>query len=98
MAGHEGIATAGYEGVAVAGHEGVVVSRGVVSVGRNGCGLVRGRGVKARGGIGSILVICIEDENGHDVKEWKPVFVDGERVKANTLYTLKDGELVEVEE
>ena len=69
-----------------------------MSVGVNGCGLARGNGVKARGGIGAVLVICVEDEDNCKIKAWKAVVVDGETVKADTWYTLKDGELVEVEE
>ena len=57
-AGDGGAATAGDGGAATAGDAGAATSRGRVSVGKNGCGLVRGNGVKIRGGLGAVLVIC----------------------------------------
>ena len=95
-AGARGAATAGAWGAATAGDSGAATSRGSVSVGKNGCGLVRGNGIKARGGLGAVLVICVENDHDYDIKEWKAVAVDGEKIKADTWYTLKDGELVEV--
>ena len=83
---------------ATAGDSGAATSRGSVSVGKNGCGLVRGEDVKIKGGIGAILVICVERDDSFEIKEWKAVVVDGETVKPDTFYTLKDGELVEVSE
>ena len=97
-AGYSGAATAGYRGAATAGKFGAATSRGSVSVGKNGCGLVRGSEIKARGGIGSILVFCVENQDDFEIKDWKAVVVDGEAIKADTWYTLKDGLLVEVEE
>jgi len=64
----------------------------------NGCGLVRGNGIKARGGKGAILVICVENQHDYDIKEWKAFVVDGETVKENVWYKLVDGELVEEDE
>ena len=93
-----GAATAGDRGAATAGESGAATSRGLVSVGKNGCGLVRGSGIKARGGIGSILVFCVENQADLGIKDWKAAVVDGEDIKADTWYTLKDGILVEVEE
>ena len=97
-AGDRGAATAGNFGAATAGDRGAATSRGCVTVGKNGCGLVRGYEIKARGGIGSILVFCVENQDDFGIKEWKVVEVDGEDIKADTWYTLKDGLLVEVEE
>ena len=97
-AGKYGAATAGKYGAATAGKYGAATSRGSVSVGENGCGLVRGANVKIKGGMGAILVIAVEDVDGYGIKEWKSVVVDGETVKPDTFYTLKDGELVEVSE
>ena len=97
-AGKYGAATAGFSGAATAGDSGAATSRGSVSVGENGCGLVRGANVKIKGGMGAILVIAVEDVDGYGIKEWKSVVVDGKTVKPDTFYTLKDGELVEVSE
>ena len=96
-AGDSGAATAGDSGAATAGDCGAATSRGSVTVGRNGTGLVRGNSVKIRGGLGAILVIVEEKEDSYGVAHWKAVVVDGETVKADTWYKLMNGELVEVE-
>jgi hypothetical protein len=69
-----------------------------VSVGKYGVGTVRGCDVKAKGGIGAMLTIVVENDCDYEIKEWKSFVVDGESVKADTWYTLRNGELVEVEE
>ena len=94
-AGNFGAATAGDDGAATAGDGGAATSRGSVSVGKNGCALVRGNDVKARGGIGAVLVICEEKTDSYDISEWEAVVVDGNTIKADTWYTLKNGEFVE---
>ena len=96
-AGYRGAATAGYRGAATAGDRGAATSRGSVCVGENGCGLVRGNGVKAKGKIGAVLVICIENDNNCDIKEWRAGIVDGETLKPDVWYTLKNGEFAEAE-
>lgn len=68
-AGFCGAATAGDRGTATAGYRGAATSRGSVSVGENGCGLVRGNGVKAKGGMGAVLVICVENDDDWSIKE-----------------------------
>ncbi len=97
-AGDYGAATAGACGAATAGDRGAATSRGSVTVGVNGTGLVRGNGVKIRGGLGAILVIAEEEENSYDLAHWKAVVVDGKTVKADTWYKLMNGELVEAEQ
>ena len=97
-AGYCGAATAGNSGAATAGDCGAATSRGFVSVGKNGCGLVRGENVKIKGGMGAILVIAVENDENYDIKEWNAVVVDGETVKPDTFYTLKNGNLVEAVE
>ena len=97
-AGDSGAATAGRYGAATAGDSGAATSRGSVAVGKNGCGLVRGENVKIKGGMGAILVIAVENDEDHAIKEWKAFVVDGETVKPDTWYTLKDGRPVEVDE
>ena len=97
-AGDSGAATAGDRGAATAGDYGAATSRGSVTVGANGAGLVRSNDVKIRGGLGAILVIAEEKENSYDLTHWKTVVVDGETVKADTWYKLVDGELVEAEQ
>ena len=95
-AGYSGAATAGSYGAATAGDSGAATSRGSVTVGENGVGTVRGNGVKIRGGLGALLVCAIENVRNYDIVDWKAVVVDGERIKADTWYTVKNGELEEV--
>ena len=97
-AGDGGNAFAGDGGNASAGRGGVSASRGSADVGGNGVAVVRGYDVKAKGGIGSVLVVVIENENDGNIKEWKAAVVDGVTVKADTYYTLKDGVFAEVAE
>ena len=96
-AGAYGAATAGYRGAATAGDSGAATAKGSVSVGKNGCGLVRGNDVKIKGGLGAVLVICEENADNWDIKEWKAFVVDGEDIKADTWYKLVDGKPVEAE-
>ena len=88
-------ATAGDSGAATAGNYGAATSRGSSSTGANGLSVARGNNVRVRGGLGAILVIAEENSYNYDIKEWKAVVVDGEKIKADTWYRLKDGELVE---
>ena len=90
-------ATAGSYGAATAGSYGAATSRGSVSVGENGCALVRGNDVKAKGGMGAVLVICNENEDNFEIAEWKAFVVDGETIKPDTWYMLRNGEICEVE-
>ena len=97
-AGNYGAATAGYKGAATAGNKGAATSRGTSVVGENGLAVARGNGVRVKGGLGAILVIAEENKDNYDVAAWKAVVVDGENIKADTLYELVDGELKEVRE
>ena len=96
-AGNYGAATAGDSGAATAGDSGAATAKGSVSVGKNGCGLVRGNDVKIKGGLGAVLVICEENADNWDIKEWKAFVVDGADIKADTWYKLVDGKPVEAE-
>ena len=97
-AGYKGAATAGDCGAATAGDCGAATSRGTSVVGENGLAVARGNGVRVKGGLGAILVIAEENKDNYDVAAWKAVVVDGENIKADTLYELVDGELKEVRE
>ena len=72
------------------------ISRGMCSVGENGVACARGNGCKVEGGKGSVLILVKENSDNYDIKEWKAAVVDGQTIKADTWYTLKDGEFVEV--
>ena len=97
-AGYKGAATAGSYGAATAGDSGAATSRGSSQVGANGLAVARGNDVKVKGGLGSVLVICEENESNYEIKEWRAFVVDGFEIKADTWYQLKDGKLVEAEE
>ena len=96
-AGWKGAASAGEYGAASAGAYGAAVSKGSADVGENGIACVRGNGCRVKGGIGAILVIAEENEYDSDIKEWKAFVVDGEKIKADTYYTLTHGEIVEAD-
>ena len=72
-------------------------ARGKASTGSNGLSVARGNNVQVKGGIGAILVIAEERDDTYDIVDWKAVVVDGDVVKADTWYRLKNGELVEVD-
>ena len=94
-AGDRGAATAGDSGAATAGDSGAATSRGSASVGEYGIACARGNGVRAKGGLGALLVLVEERLNNYEIAHWKAVEVDGETVKADTWYRLKNGKLVE---
>ena len=96
-AGDYGAATAGNKGAATAGNKGAATARGKASTGSNGLSVARGNNVQVKGGIGAILVIAEERNYTYDIVDWKAVVVDGDVVKADTWYRLKNGELVEVD-
>ena len=96
-AGYGGAATAGDRGAATAGYSGAATSRGSAAVGENGVATVRATTPKAKGGLGAVLVLAREQEDSYDLAEWKAEVVDGERIKADTWYTLKDGQFIECE-
>ena len=96
-AGEYGSASAGVCGSASAGWYGVSASRGSSSAGENGVAAARGKHAKVRGGIGSVLVVCVEKEDSYEIAEWKAAVVDGERIGPDTWYTVENGEFKEVD-
>ncbi len=90
-------ATAGDSGAATAGYRGAATSRGSVTVGKNGVGLVRGNDLKIRGGMGAILVCAVEEDDNFDIKEWKSFVIDGETYLPDTWYKLEGGKIVPCE-
>ena len=94
-AGNYGAATAGDYGAATAGDSGAATSRGRSASGKDGLSVARGNDVKVKGGLGAILVIVEEERKSYNISKWKAVVVDGERIKADTWYKLKDGEFIE---
>ena len=96
-AGVCGSASAGDYGSASAGDYGVSASRGSSSAGENGVAAARGKHAKVRGGIGSVLVVCVEKKDSYEIAEWKAAVVDGERIRPDTWYTVENGEFKEAD-
>ena len=99
--GNMGASVSGDGGASVSGDGGASVSRGKSAVGESGIAYARGEdaaSVKVKGGIGSILVLVTENDDNCGAKSWKVEYVDGERIKADTWYRLKNSEFVEVGE
>lgn len=86
-AGNWGSAAAGESGSAAAGY------KGSAAAGKQGIACCRGG--KVKGEIGAVLALSEIDDNGNNISA-KAVVVDGKTIKANTWYTLKNGEFVEV--
>ena len=57
--------------------------------------MVAGRNSKFKAGLNSVILHYWYDDNGN-IARYKVAQVDGEKIKADTWYTLKDGEFVEV--
>ena len=95
-AGDGGAANAGDRGAANAGDWGTANAgdRGAASVGKNGVAIAATQG-KVKGQIGAVLVLVNRNNDG-DVTDFAAKPVDGTTIKADTWYTLKDGEFVEV--
>ena len=71
------------------------------NTGDGGVAIVTGYRSKAKGAIGSAICVCERGEwNGmtYPLLSIKAAIIDGETLKPDTWYTLKDGEFVEVEE
>lgn len=66
---------------------------------RGSVAIATGRYSKAKASLGSAIVLVERgDWNGHvyPLNSIKAVIVDGEKIKADTWYTLRNGEFVEV--
>ena len=83
---------------ATAGEYGAATSRGCSTVGAQGIACARGNDVKVKGGLGAVLVLVEENQYSYDIDSWKAVVVDGETIKPDTWYGLKNGEVIEIKE
>lgn len=95
-AGSCGAATAGYYGAATAGSYGIASSLGSVSVGIKALAVCRSDHPKARGKIGAILVVAVENQN-KEIVDCKMGTVDNEQLMEDRWYTVKNGAWVEAE-
>ena len=72
--------------------------KSVSTVGKGGSvAIVTGYKSKAKASKGSAICICERDDN-YNLINIKAAIIDGKKLKADTFYTLKDGEFVEVNE
>ena len=101
-AGDCGAASAGDGGAASAGDGGAARAgdRGAAEVGKFGVAVV-GNASRVKGKKGSVLVArdikYNNDRQEYEVTDWACALVDGEEIKEDTWYVLKDGKLVEEE-
>ena len=94
-AGDNGAANAGHYGAANAGNYGAAIVRedGSASVGKGGVAVAFGG--QAKGSLGAVIVLVESDDDGNVINA-KSYIVDGEKVKADTYYRLKNDRRVEV--
>ena len=101
-AGDQGAASAGDQGAASAGDQGAASAgnSGAARAGRLGVAVVGNSG-RVKGKKGSVLVArdikYNNDRHEYEVTDWACALVDGEKIKEDTWYVLKDGKLVEEE-
>ena len=65
--------------------------------GKESIAIVTGKGSKAKGALGC-WIVCTERDDDWNIVCVKAAKVDGETIKADTFYALKDGEFQEVTE
>ena len=58
--------------------------------------MISGNDSKAKGGIGSVVVM-VERNNEGEITNYKAIQIDGDTYKEDTWYQLKDGDIQEVE-
>ena len=95
--GSYGAASAGESGAASAGDYGYSVSGGKSATGKQGVAVAKGNGACVKGGLGALLVLAEEKSDSYEIVAWEAAVVDGDTIKADTWYTLKNGEFVEVD-
>ena len=97
VAGDKESAAAGEQGSAAAGNWGSAAAGEQGSAAAGEQGLACCRGGKVKGGMGAVIVASELDDYGKNVRVAAAI-VDGEKIKADTWYTVKNGEFVEVDE
>ena len=95
-AGDSGAATAGSYGAATAGDSGIASSFGSASVGIKALAVCRSDHPKARGKLGAILVVAVENQK-KEIVDCKMGTVDNEQLMEDRWYTVKNGAWVEAE-
>ena len=90
LAGGDNAKLAGGDNATLAGGDGAKLAGGKHSI------MISGNESKAKGGIGSVIVMVERDGEG-EITNYKAIQIDGDTYKEDTWYQLKDGEINEVE-
>ena len=90
LAGGYGAKLAGGNGAKLAGGNGATLAGGKHSI------MVSENGGKAKGGIGSVIVMVERNDEG-EIVNYKAIQIDGDTYKEDTWYRLENGEIKEVE-
>ena len=95
-------ATSGYESsAATSGNGSSAVTSGygssAATFNKNGIAMACGKNSKAKGVIGSYIVLTEWNDTSDELIEAKMIRVDGKKIKADTWYQLKSGDFVECE-
>ena len=91
LAGGEWATLAGGYGATLGGGYGATLAGGEHSI------MVSENGGKAKGGIGS-LIVMVERNGKGEIVNYKAIQIDGDTYKEDTWYQLEDGEIKEAEE
>ena len=81
----------------IAGNKGSAAAGSWGSAAAGERGLACCRGGKVKGGMGAVIAASELDDYGKNIRVAAAI-VDGEKIKADTWYTVKNGEFVEVDE
>ena len=90
LAGGDNAKLAGGDNAKLAGGNGATLAGGEHSI------MVSENGSKAKGGIGS-LIVMVERNGKGEIVNYKAIQIDGDTYKEDTWYRLEDGEIKEVE-
>ena len=91
LAGGDNAKLAGGYGATLAGGDNATLAGGKHTI------MISENDSKAKGGIGS-LIVMVERNNEGEIVNYKAIQIDGDKYKEDTWYQLKDGEIKEAEE
>ena len=91
LAGGDNATLAGGDNATLAGGDNATLAGGKHTI------MISENDSKAKGGIGS-LIVMVERNNEGEIVNYKAIQIDGDKYKEDTWYQLKDGEIKEAEE
>ena len=98
LAGGNGAKLAGGDNATLAGGNGATLAGGYnakLAGGKHSI-MVSENGGRAKGGMGSVIVMVERNDEG-EIVNYKAIQIDGDKYKEDTWYRLEDGEIKEVE-